>query len=363
MDFLGDRIIGRAIDDTGNVFDAFVIDKESENSPEEFISYEIFEIERDLTEAIINMPLAKIDGEVAIDDMLVLENPFSHPLQMTFSWEPTQNWITNEAHTEIILPGQSIKIKYVASAEMVNIHPIPTARLNFQTPDGKMAFRNSTIEFYPIKIGRNKSIEPVVAERAPIIDGNLTDALWKGVPILNRFNDVQGGLPLHKTEIAVCTNKAKNTLYISGRVEASVEISNSGVSEKDHISIIRYENIKVFIGVGSEVYVYIVNPKGTLMDTRDRTAFWNREAAAWNSSARSAGMPTKDGWQFELEIPLSELNIEGQQLAINFSRNDTEHKTQSEYALTYGISRLDHRVPMYDVDWFAVDRFAKLVLR
>ncbi len=41
---------------TGNVFDAFIYDKEAENSPEEFIAYEVFKIERDLTDAIINFP-------------------------------------------------------------------------------------------------------------------------------------------------------------------------------------------------------------------------------------------------------------------------------------------------------------------
>ena len=89
-----------------------------------------------------------------------------------------------------------------------------------------------------------------------------------------------------------------------------MEISNSGIMERDN-SRIRYDdNITILIGVGKEVYAYVVNPKGALLDTQDQI-FWNRNAKIWNSTAKSAAMPNENGWQFEMEIPLSELNIEG----------------------------------------------------
>ena len=363
MDFQGDRIIGRAIDDEGNVFDAFVFDKEAENSPEEFISYEVFEIERDLTEAIINMPVAEFDSEIEINQTLEIENPFYHPLQMTFSWETSKNWLTNARKTELIKPGESIIINIGASAKIDGIYPIPSARLHFQTPEGKMAFKNSTIEFNPVKIGKKKLVHPLVLKKAPIIDGDLSDTKWEENIILGEFNDVQGDLPLQNVQVAVSMNKAKNTLYVVGKVEASPEFSNSGVAEKDSRGIIRDENIKIHIGVGKEVYTYMVNPKGTLLDTRDMTIFWNRNAKTWNSTALSACMSNESGWQFEMEIPLEELNIMNQKTTINFSRRDKQYDTESEYALTFGKSRLDHRVPMYESDWNAVDRFAELLLK
>jgi len=363
MDFLGDRIVGRAIDDEGNVFDAFVYDKEAENSPEEFISYEVFEIERDLSEAIINLPIEEFESELKFNHTIEIENPFSHPLQMTFSWTPTNNWTTNAPKIEIIKPGQAIKIEYMAFTEAENFYPTPLGRLHFQTPEGKMAFKNNIIEFNPIKIGKKNRIKPLAVKTPLTIDGDLSDTDWDKSLIIDQFNDVQGGLPSQKTEITVSMNKAKNTLYIIGKVEASSEVSNSGVTERDHRNMMSHENIKIHIGVGKEVYTYIINPKGALLDTRDRKVFWNSDVTIWNSTARSAARANENGWQFEMEIPLGELNIRKHKATINFSRRDTENNAEYEYSLTFGRSGLDHHIPMYESDWYAVDRFAELVLR
>jgi|GEM_PF-1283568 len=363
MDFQGDRIVGRAIDDQGNVFDAFVFDKEAESSPEEFISYEIYKIERDLSEAIFNLPKEELNKEVDIHQTLEIENPFRHPLQMTFSWSPSNNWVTNEPQKEVIQPGQPIIISYTASSKLEHIHPLPSANIHFQTPEGKMAFKNNTIVFYPVKIGEKKRVKAYILKKAPMIDGDLSDSYSKNNVILNEFRDVQGGLPLQKTEVTVSMNKAKNTLYIAGKVEASGEFSNSSIIERDNRRILYGENIKIIIGVGNEVYIYVVNPKGALLDTQDNTIFWNRNAKVWNSTATAAAMSNENGWQFEIKIPLGELNINGQKTSINISRQDDEKGTQYEYALTFGKSRLDHRIPMYDVNWYAVDRFAELVIK
>lgn len=206
-------------------------------------------------------------------------------------------------------------------------------------------------------------VNPLVVKKAPIIDGDLSDSKWDENVILNEFSDIQGDLPLQNTQVAVSMNKAKNTLYVVGKVEASPEFSNSGVTNKDSRDIIRDENIKIHIAAGKKVYTYIVNPKGALMDTRDMTILRNRNANTWNSTATSASRSNESGWQFEVEIPLDELNIRNQKTTINFSRRDKQNDIESEYALTFGKSRLDHRVPMYQSDWNAVDRFAELVLK
>jgi hypothetical protein len=363
LDFQGDRIVGRAIDDKGNVFDAFVIDKEAENSPEEFISFEIFKIERDLSEAIINLPLAELDKTVNIDQTLEIENPFTHPIQMSFYWMPSNNWTTNVPINSILQPGQTINIDFSANSEKNNIYPPPQAMLHFQTPEGKMAFKNNTIEFYPIKIGEKKKVKPLIVKKPPVIDGDISDTNWDKNDILDQFRDVQGDPPIQKTEIAVSMNKAKSKLYVVGKVEATAEYAGKGVTGRDNRFIRRDERVKIHIGVGEEVYTYIVNSKGTLLDTQDNTIFWNPDAIIWNSTAIAAAKTNQDGWQFEIEIPLDELKIANERTTINFSRRDIENNTEYEYSLTYGRSRFDHRVPMYDTDWFAVDRFAELVLK
>ena len=359
MDFLGDRMIGRAIDDEGNIFDAFVYDKEAENSPEEFIASEVYKIERDLAEAINHLPIEKIAEKVKISRSLEIENPFQHPLKMTFSWDNTRNWNTNLPKTELLEPGESIKIDYMATADKENIFPIPSARLHFQTPEGKMAFKNNTIVFNPLKIWERKMVQPLAIKRMPVIDGDLSDIKWNKNTVVTDFMDVQGSLPIQKTAVTISTNKLKSILYVAGKVEASPDFSISGTTERDHRYIARGENMKIHIGVGKEVYTYIVNPKGALMDLRNGDV---RNAAKWNSKAASASLTNKNGWQFEIGIPLDELNIKNQKTTINFSRSDAENNAEYEFALTFGRSSLDHHIPMYTSNWLSVDRFAKLIL-
>lgn len=362
MDFQGDRIIGRAIDDEGNVFDAFVIDKKAENSPEEFISFEIFKIERDLSEAIRNLPLTLLEKTINVDQSIEIENPFLHPVLMSFYWMPSSNWTTNTPTTNILQPGQTIKIDFSANSEKNNVYPPPKAILHFQTPEGTMAFKNNTVEFFPVKIGQKKKVKPTIVKKIPVIDGDISDANWNKNDILDQFNDVQGDPPIQKTELVVSMDKKRTKLFVAGKVEASEEYSNKGTTKRDDRFIRRDEQVKIHIGVGEEVYTYIINPKGALLDTQDITIFWNPNAKIWNSTATAAAKTNQAGWQFEIEIPLDELNIMNGKTTINFSRRDVENNTEYEYSLTYGKSQFDHRVPMYNSDWFAVDRFADLEL-
>jgi 3',5'-cyclic AMP phosphodiesterase CpdA len=362
LDFQGDRIVGRAIDDTGNIFDAFVYDKEAENAPEEFISYEIFEIERDLNDAIINLPITGYEKDISINQTLEIQNPFSHPLQMTYSWEPSHNWVTNHTKVKIIQPGQPIKITYSVSSDHKNIYPLPSAKLHFQTPEGKMAFKNSTISFSPVKIGKKKSVKPIALKTTPVVDGDLSDVKWKKKLILDQFNDVQGGIPLQKMALYVSRNKNKNALYVAGKIESSPEASNVRDLERDHRYIMYRENMKVLIAVDEIVYTYAVSPKGALLDARESTTTTNTNAQEWNSTATASAMQNANGWQFEIEIPLDELNIKGKNAKINFVRRDVENNTECEYVLTYGKSGLDHRIPMYTLNRHATNLFAELIL-
>ncbi|MDH5603455.1 MAG: hypothetical protein OEY51_05935, partial [Cyclobacteriaceae bacterium] len=154
-----------------------------------------------------------------------------------------------------------------------------------------------------------------------------------------------------------------SSLYIMGKMEASQAISTSGVTERDNQYIVRSENVKIHLAVGKETYTYIVNPKGALLDTKDITTYGVAGAVSWNSTATAAAKPHENGWQFELEIPLEELNIGGQKTTINFSRRDAEKNSEYEYVRTFGRSGLDHQIPMYQADWNAVDMFAELILK
>lgn len=356
MDFMDDRIVGRAIDAEGNIFDAFVYDKEAENSPEEFLAYEIFEIERNLAESIYQLPVVKPNREgIFMDQEITIENPFKHPLKMTFNWESSSAWQTNETREEILEPGKPIKLSLKASINKAGKSPsfIPSASLNFQSPDGKIVFKNHTIVFHPIKIWNQKSLTASKLKKTPTIDGDFSEFKF-GDQLISDFYDAQNGQsPKQEVHFKIAHKNEK--LYIIGQVEAGKSISKSGQKQRDHRDVYRSENIQVYIGVGENVYSFAVNPLGTIHDTKNGDI-------KWNSNAVAASIPSSNGWQFELEIPLDDLEFQGSELKINLARNDRENRVVSEYSLTYGKSDLDHRIPMYEPDFRAVERFSTLEL-
>lgn len=353
MDFLDDRIIGRAIDAEGNVFDAFIYDKEAENAPEEFISYEIFEIERDLTAAIHQLPvIAQDQARGMISATITLENPFQHPLNMTFGWEPSANWEGGPPQEIFLQPGQALNLPMQIRAVADNLYPLPAASLHFLRPDGELAFKNDRIVFYPVKIGDQRTVSVPELPKAPRIDGAVDAEEWAASEAVTGFLDMQNGeTPLQGVSLQLA--RRKNKLFLSGTIQASEAMATSGDTIRDGRYLLRRENVQVHIAVGETVYTFAVNPKGALYDAKAGKDDWDSKVVA-------AASLTAGGWQFEMAIPLKELEMGDQPLRINFMRIDQENSLTAEYSRTFGISPLDHRIPMYQSDSKAVDRFARL---
>jgi hypothetical protein len=181
IDVMNDRLVGRAVDIDGKTFDAFVIDQEAVNSPEEFISYEIFEIERDLGQKIYDLPVAETGPNgVEINTEIEVPNRFGYPLQVTLAWNGTNGWkVTPQSKTYLLEPGNPIRIPIAAKVGPAALYPAPTIELRFNTPDGEKAFRNDVVTLYPLKFAAVKTIEAPRSDEPPQIDGDLSDAVWQ----------------------------------------------------------------------------------------------------------------------------------------------------------------------------------------
>ena len=360
LDVQGDRILGRAVDIDGNVFDAFVYDKQAESPPEEFIAYEVYLLERDLGEAIRNMPVLKIGSqEPRLDRVLDLPNPFQVPIRMTFSWQGTNGWrVKPHAETQILQPGSPIRIPIRVEARAKMPYPVPTARLKFTTPEGEKAFRNDLLEFYPLKVWPEKILAVKSAETEPVVDGDLTDAAWNRALKVDNFVDVQGdNRPLRRVEARLV--QKDETLYVAARIEAPEGLTEKGYEGRDNRRAPRNDHFRVHIGVGAQAYTFLVTAHGAQMDTQGRNTEGGRK---WNSRFKAAAVPANGGWQTEMAIPLLDLGINGQPLRINLTRRDATANTECELSPTFGRSGLDHRVPMYQGDWEGIERFAVLQL-
>ena len=357
IDVMDDRLVGRAIDIDGNTFDAFVVDQQAVNSPEEFISYEVFELERDLGRAIRETPVIETDDKGArVDSVLQVPNPFHVPVAATFRWRGTNGWRVDPEELHMLLePGQPLELPVRAEGTASGLYPVPAAILEFRAPDGEKAFRNDVVEFSPLKVWKRRTVEATAAQEPPVIDGQLDDAAWQGVPNVDGLIDVQGDrAPSRRTVVRLVHHQG--TLYVAAMVTSPAGLTEQGYEGRDNQRLVRDDHVRLHLAVGDEVFQFAVNARGALLDAQAT----GRE---WNSEALAATAPHPRGWQAELSIPLNDFRPEGAPLRVNIVRRDQTANREAEFSLTFGASNLDHRVPMYQSDLAAVERYADLVLQ
>jgi 3',5'-cyclic AMP phosphodiesterase CpdA len=154
MDVLEDRIIGRAIDIDGNVLDAFVIDKQAVASPEEFIAFEVYQIEEQLKDLIKALPELPADKDIVeLKTTFELDNPFTVPISMSVFWSLSNGWsVTPQEFEHSLNPGEKIIIPIHAKGPNKLGAIPPQGKLAFARTDGEKAFRNDELLFFPVKL-------------------------------------------------------------------------------------------------------------------------------------------------------------------------------------------------------------------
>ena len=386
IDVTDDRLVGRAIDLDGNEFDTFVIDQQADHAPDAFIAYDIFEIERDLRVAVLELPVVEAaDRPVEIAETLRVPNPFDVPIRATVTWHGTDGWVLPPQREGTVLdPGTTLDIPIRARTTGRDIYPIPTATLAFQRPDGSKAFRNDTVHFEPLRVRRTETVRVPAMTNAPRVDGVLDEPGWSVTPRLHPLVSVQGdALAARQAELRL--GHVAGTLYVAARMEAQPGVVTGGATGRDNPRALSDDSLRVMLAVDEQVYEFIVTAGGAVLDSRvgavapgpGRERRMLLQGLAWNSAFLAATAQTDDGWQAELAIPISPLRVNNAAIRINVARHDLTPNSAlcvtpgivcdlvnvAELAPTFAPSDLDHRIPMYESDPTAVDRFAPLVLQ
>ena len=387
IDVMGDRLVGRGIDLDGNEFDTFVIDQRVVNPPDEFIAYEVFELERDLRAAVLELPVVEVgDTAVAIAETVRVPNPFDVPIRAIVTWHETAGWVVPpQPEGAVLEPGSTLEIPIRARSTGTAIYPLPTVTLEFRRLDGRKAFRNDTIHFEPLRVRRTQTVRAPAMPNAPQIDGVLDEPGWSSAQRLNPLVSVQGDA-LAARQVEARLAHRDGWLYVAARIEAQSGVVEHGTTGRDNRRALSDDNLRVVLAVNAQVYVFIVSAGGAVLDLRLATVAAAPESGRgqqrrlqlnWNSGFTAATTLTADGWQAELAIPVSHLWADGAELGINLVRHDLTPSSPlcvtldivcdlvniAELAPTFGPSGLDHRIPMYSSDPTAVDRLAPLVLQ
>ena len=176
---------------------------------------------------------------------------------------------------------------------------------------------------------------------SPVIDGDLSDAVWKNAVWSELFRDIEGDLkpePTYQTRMKMMWNDTY--LFIA----AELKDPHVWAYLKNHDDIVYYDNdFEVFIDPDNDTHQYFeieVNALNTVFDLFMPKPYRNGSGAmiSWNTPGLVSAVKvhgklndpvgTDEGWTVEMAIPFAAVTIgnnpdvphDGRMWRINFSR-------------------------------------------
>lgn len=156
---------------------------------------------------------------------------------------------------------------------------------------------------------------------APLLDGSLDDAVWKGAVVADRFwISEQQHWPAEQTEVLVMADREH--LYFGFRVydsqpqaiQALQTRRGAGLGLDDRVSV----ELDPFLSY-REISTYSVNANGV---QDDAIAGGRARQLAWKGDWHAVAVRTRYGWSVEMAIPFGILNFEEgtTTIGVNFLR-------------------------------------------
>jgi hypothetical protein len=195
-----------------------------------------------------------------------------------------------------------------ANATVLNPSPTPTETKSTTTnsitakPDAEIS--------KSIYVGKNAPARIPRMESAPVIDGQLNDAIWRTAAVFGDFLQIQPGdnvAPSSPTEVMIGYD-AKN-LYIAFRVKQDRDKIRATVARRDNIFNDDY--VGVYLDTFNDqrqAYVIFWNPLGVQADGTFSES--NGEDYSVDLVMDSKGVLTEDGFTIEAAIPFKSLRYE-----------------------------------------------------
>lgn len=174
---------------------------------------------------------------------------------------------------------------------------------------------------------------PRIAEGAPVVDGDLADAVWSRAAYSTGFwNSIQDRPPSDQTEILVLMDD--ENLYFGFRlhddqpdaIQSTRAVRDVGLGYDDSITI----ELDTFFNRRG-ISEFSVNPIGT---QDDEIAGGRSAKIEWKGDWSGSATRTDFGWSAEFAIPLAILNYEddADRFGINFKRYQSRTREYSYWA-------------------------------
>lgn len=319
----GDRILVRAVDEIGRGFDSFVRDKNGGVSANEFVSFEMIELQRDLQnwadKTFYNWSTVEFHGETQIP------TAFQIPLRGTMTWEGGADWtIAPPRHKEVrIAPEQPLEFNFTAVYTRPGlIFPLPQLHFDleydvylqdFRNP--QRGFRNQHISLSPLQVVKPVAYEIPKASGRIDRAGSVEPSWAKALYVDELYVNTTGAAPQHSSRVGFLHDGEFIYIYAKMLQDPSFVPRSSWYSGQDSSALFGNEHLCFTVRNGQDVYTYLLSSNGEILESKNGDVSWSVE---WDAAAVLA----TDAWEAEIKIPFGEMAHNANGLKMNIARYD-----------------------------------------
>ncbi|GMV65570.1 MAG: hypothetical protein AMXMBFR75_13680 [Candidatus Hinthialibacteria bacterium] len=343
LDVEGDRIIGRTLDHLGNGLDSFVIDRKTPVTAENFISYEMIQMEKEISGQIAEKPVEEIRSPTqTLKTSLNSSVVFGSTVAATVSRIGESAWKIKANPSKSVLPPQTplkLEIKAQKDNPEAPVFPLPEVNLKIAADASSrdyrapiLGFRNTDINFMPFRVSQPATLAVPATSRELLIDGVLTAEEWgSSLEVKNFYETRTTQKGMNGVKVHLLIQPEKEILLVGAEMEQSQAVVRKVPYDRaDDVYLERNEHFVVRLSDGGTIWHFLVCPNNFGADIRGAESDWDA------NGFKFAGIPSETGWTAEMAIPLKELPTDLSNLKINLSRFDLANVEIVEWCPTYG---------------------------
>jgi predicted phosphodiesterase len=296
----------------------------------EAVSIDKLPVGRDLTvpRTEIGVTIKNLNDQVALDD--------------TLSWEVPDGWtVTPRSVRAGVGPGNACTFKFSATSSGP-VYPTPEFSLRYPYAEDKKFELTEAL-------GISRTVNAHEAKEPPLIDGELTEAVWKD-PTTRFF--APDGSAMFTDPVDFYFAWDKDNLYIAAKC-METKMDSIVANAKEHDGPIYGEDcVGYFLQpetADGPMYQIYLNPLGTAFDQKilvenGTYVTANRD---WNGTYEVETSKGENYWSIEARIPLSQLDTEnqlGKKWALNFRRKQKRLNTSADWLVPINYDPKDYGV-------------------
>lgn len=263
-------------------------------------------------------------------------------LKDTLRWEAPVGWSITPEHLPVEIEALETYAAHFTVKSTGELYPTPALSVRYPYAENKTFEMEKALQV-------SRTANAYETDTAPVIDGDLNENMWSN-PITKFF--APDGSPMFTDPVSFYFAWDKDNLYIAAKcVETKMDSMFAHATEHDG-AVYGEDCVGYFFQpeiADGPVYQIYFNPLGTAFDQK---ILVEEEVAIeadreWNGAYKVKTAKGRDYWSIEAQIPLSDLDTEGESgktWAVNFRRKQKRLNSTGDWQVPISYNPRDYGI-------------------